>query len=135
MLVTMVSHFVHMLTIYMERHKLGLREFIQTYNHGKVFEPELDECLLRDQSLAWLRIRSWPGLAWRTLAKFVHLYPQVVLEVKTLLLAGASTEVLVVSKGKHSVSARFGQTRKGSSNDQPLNNTLVTMVFQNQSSC
>ncbi|KAK5168161.1 alpha,alpha-trehalase nth1 [Saxophila tyrrhenica] len=45
------THFYPVLRKYTEKHGMTFQEFIEAYNYGRVFEPELDQYLLHDRSV------------------------------------------------------------------------------------
>jgi len=48
---TEATHFVHILTPYAEKHNMTFSQFVQAYNYGHVFEPELDQYFLHDRAV------------------------------------------------------------------------------------
>lgn len=48
---TEATHFVHILTPYADKHGMSFQEFVNAYNYGHVFEPELDEYFLHDRAV------------------------------------------------------------------------------------
>ena len=48
---TEATHFVHVLTPYAKKHNMTFEEFVNAYNYGHVFEPELDEYFLHDRAV------------------------------------------------------------------------------------
>ncbi|KAK5169241.1 hypothetical protein LTR04_006034 [Oleoguttula sp. CCFEE 6159] len=48
---TEASHFTHVLEPYAQKHGMTFDEFVQAYNHGNVFEPELDDYFLHDRAV------------------------------------------------------------------------------------
>lgn len=48
---TEASHFEHVLQPYADKHKMSYKDFIHAYNHGHVFEPELDKFFIHDRAV------------------------------------------------------------------------------------
>lgn len=48
---TEATHFVHVLSPYAKKHNMTFEEFVQAYNYGHVYEPELDEYFLHDRAV------------------------------------------------------------------------------------
>jgi len=45
------THFTHILEPYAKKHGISFSEFVQSYNSGKIVEPELDEYFLHDRAV------------------------------------------------------------------------------------
>lgn len=48
---TEATHFVHILEPYAEKHNMTFEDFVQAYNYGHVYEPELDEYFRHDRAV------------------------------------------------------------------------------------
>ncbi|KAK3686947.1 alpha,alpha-trehalase nth1 [Vermiconidia calcicola] len=48
---TEATHFVHILTPYAKKHNMTFNQFVDAYNYGHVFEPDLDQYFLHDRSV------------------------------------------------------------------------------------
>ncbi|KAK3678894.1 alpha,alpha-trehalase nth1 [Recurvomyces mirabilis] len=48
---TEASHFVHVLNPYAKKHNMTFEEFVNAYNYGRIWEPDLDEYFLHDRAV------------------------------------------------------------------------------------